>query len=202
MLNRNGVLFDHINNRIVPRLRADDTEERGWNFWQDQQELPGERGELIRASYIDAVKDILKEEAKHQQKFNKLVNQASRVLFKVKTFSPLDVFPTTLIIDPEKITIQMRNFFSSGEIRSIHIKNVSHIYVDMGPFFATLKIVDQSILDNEVGKIEVTYLKKEDAKRARRIIQGLIVAHKAEIDVMKLNDDNLLKKLEELGRMQ
>ncbi len=46
------------------------------------------------------------------------------------------------------------------------------------------------------------WLKKSDAQRARKIIQGLIVAVKENIDIARIEPRKLVKQVEELGEMQ
>ena len=42
-------------------------------------------------------------------------------------------------------------------------------------------------------------MKKNDAKKARRIIQGIIAAHKEGVDLSSLAEEGLVEKLETLG---
>ncbi len=201
---QSGILFDKARNRSIMPLGGD--QEPNWRLYDDvpiaHREPTPEQKRMIDDSYQEALKEVIKDQAKQRERFNSLVKRSSQTLYKIKTVFPYNFFPTTVSIDPQKVTLQIKNFFSSSEIRSIHIKNISHVFVDTGPFFATLVLIDQSILDDNVGKIQIPYLKKQEALKARRIIQGLIVAHKEEIDITKLSDDNVVRKLEEIGRMQ
>ena len=140
-------------------------------------------------------------EEESRGKFEALVNRGSEVLFKLQSVFPFDLFPKTITIDPGKVTVKFQEFFSSGEIRSISIGSIGQIYVDTGPIFATLDIVDQVYVD-ESSRIKIAYLKKEEALRARRIIQGLIIARNEDIDIAKVHDGDLVRKLEQIGRMQ
>lgn len=198
MIKQDGVLFDQLDNLVRSRLSGGgDGGSSEWDYYGRD-----EREDLIREGYREAIKDIIKEEAKQRQKFTQLIQQASTILFKIKTVFPFQVFPTTLTIDPQKITVKFKEFFSSDEIKSIPIKNISHIHVDCGPIFANMHIVDQGIMSDETI-VEIPYLKKEEAMKARRIIQGLIIAHKQNVDILKLSDgEDLTRNLEQIGRMQ
>src|SRR5215216_2930723 len=98
MLNSTGVLFDHVNRKIIPRINVDDdAQERGWTYGGSTYTGFGinsqEHQELIEQSYKDAIKEIIKEEAKEQQKFNKLVVHASKVFFRAKSNFPFSFSP-------------------------------------------------------------------------------------------------------------
>src|SRR3989344_3152212 len=155
---------------------------------------------LVHEGQKLAVKSIVKDEEKQKEKFEDLLNHGSRVLYKIKTVWPFDPFPNTITIDTEKVTVAFREFFWSAEIRSIHIKNIAQVYADAGPLFATLYIADQIIVD-ETSRIRMPYLRKGEAMRARRIIQGLLTSHKEGIDVTHIEDRDLVTKLEAIGRM-
>lgn len=163
----------------------------------DKDELSSFTKEKVHS---EAIKDAVKEEEIQKDKFNTLLSNGTRVLYKLNSVFPFAFFPDTLTVDCEKVTLKLVEFFFASEIRSIHIKNISHVYVDTSPFFATMTLLDQSVMSEKTA-IAIPYLWKGQAMRARRIIQGLIVAHKEKIDVQKIHDNDLVNKLEEIGRM-
>ena len=132
-------------------------------------------------------------------KFEDLVEKTSQPLFKIKTAIPLDPFPNEIIIDINKVNIIFRYFFRSQHIHSIYIKDISDIIVETSLFFSTLSLVDVGFTENS---IDINYLKTDEALKARRIIQGLIIAHKNGIDFSKTEIPNLRDSLEELGKAQ
>ncbi len=65
-----------------------------------------------------------------------------------------------------------------------------------GPIFATLKITTRFYS----GKpIIIKYLKKAEALRAKRLIHGLIVAHRKGVSLRDIEFETLIKSLEQLG---
>ena len=108
-----------------------------------------------------------------------------------------DLFPDNLTIDSNKVNVVTKSFFASGRVHSIYIENVMDVFVEAGPIFASLKLVDKGFIENTV---EVHYLKKSDAYIARRIIQGLVVAVKDKIDLAGIEGDEFARKIEELGQ--
>lgn len=133
------------------------------------------------------------------EKLNKLIAQSHTVLLKVSSFFPFDFFPDEVTVDENKVNIVERIFFFSEYIHSVLIKDIMNIVVEAGFLFATLKLIP---MGNKDAPIQVRYLKKHDAVCARRIIQGLIAAKKADIDLGVIPPDVLKAKVEELGMSQ
>lgn len=145
----------------------------------------------------EAFKEEIKDKAQNDQKLNKLLDKSSNVLIKLSSIWPFDFFPKHIIVDTNKITIIYREFFFSERQRSILIKNVTDIFVDLDLWFASIKLIDRSYAENI---LVIKYLPKADAIKARRIIQGLVVAVQNGIDLNNIQTDELLEKIEELGK--
>lgn len=140
-----------------------------------------------------------KENEQHDQKLNDLVEQSRNPLFTFQTAIPLNPFPDKVTIDINKVNIIYRYFFSSEHIHSVSIKDISDVLVETSWFFSTLKIIDVGFTENS---IDVNYLKTNEAVKARKIIQGLIVANKSGVDLSKCDISDLIEKLEELGKAE
>lgn len=141
----------------------------------------------------------LNTEKQSSQKLEDLIENSKVALLKIKTAIPLNPFPDKVIVDINKVTIIYQYFFSSEHIHSISIKDISDVLVETGLFFSTLKIIDVGFTENS---IDINYLKTKEAIRARKLIQGLIVAHKNGIDLSKNEFSNLCAKLEDLGNAE
>lgn len=124
----------------------------------------------------------------------KLVEKSRKVLFHVSSVFPFDFFPTELTIDELKVTVNDRYFFGAERVRSIEIKNVNKVTVESGPLFAKLRIEGN---EADPEPMEIAYLKKEDALRARNIIQGIIITIHEGI-VFETTNAGLLKKSVEI----
>jgi hypothetical protein len=173
-----------------------DKTKNGWTFGEETLLYQRYREEISREGFRDAVRERIKELARNKQKFEELVIKSEKILFRTKTIFPFDMFPDEITINPVKVSVVSKDFFRSIRIHCIYIKNILDVFLDSGPLFATLRIVDQSFTENTVS---IQHLKKSDALQARKIIQGLIVAHQQEIDVASIHDESLVKKLEILG---
>lgn len=129
-------------------------------------------------------------------KFEAVLGGSKRVLLKTSSIFPFDLFPDEITIDETKVSIVYHEFFFSDEVHSITIDMIKDIDVETGPLFATLKIVP----DGYPGRpMELRFLKKKDAIKARQIIQGLIIARKHGIDPTKIQSEDFLEKIELMG---
>lgn len=190
------------NNRVDTKgsIDSNDVEEAKEKMPDNQvsTDQAREQTDPIGEGYHEAVKEVVKEGEKHRAKLDDLVDKSSKVLFKATTAGFFDLFPDRLTIDTEKVNIIYREFWASGRVHSIFIKNISDVFIDTDLIRAALTIVDMGFVDNSVT---VRNLKKNDAIRARRIIQGLVVATKNDIDLSKIDDGQLVAKIEELGKI-
>lgn len=144
----------------------------------------------------EALKETIKEQYKNHYKFYGLLNKTSRLIHRLKNIIP--VFTTEILIEPTKLTIINRPFFFSEYIQSVEIGNIQRIWIETAPFFANLTILDNSPKENI---IKITWIWKKDAEKARRIINGLIEAKKEEIDLTMINHDEVVEKLELIGKL-
>lgn len=156
-------------------------------------------GEVVDEAQEDWLKEQLTEQRRHEDRFDHAVVQSNMVLFACKSVFPFDFFPNEVIIDINKITLIDREFFMSGGIQSIYLKDIYDVEIETGPFFSTLIISNTYFTAN---KLEVKYLKKKDAVKLREIMLGLICANKVGIDLTKLDKTNLKENLIRLSAPQ
>lgn len=146
--------------------------------------------------FFDVEREELKEGIKHEHDFGNLVEKSEQVLIKIKAFSPFDFFPNEISVDVNKVNI-VNNYFLSQRIHSVLIRDISDIYVDTGILFASLNIIDWGFNNNK--SITINYLKKDEASRVLKIIQGLMVSTRQNIDLSKIDVPDFKNKVEILG---
>lgn len=152
---------------------------------------------LKKIGEAEAKKTRATEADLNTKKFENLVTKNStKTLLQIKSAKPLDFFPAHITIDINKVNISKRDYFFSRHLHTIPVENIQDVFVEMTPFFATIKVIDKGYVENT---IEVPFLKKEDAKKVRRVVQGLITAYKEGVDLASLPDEDLVAKLEILG---
>ncbi len=133
------------------------------------------------------------------KKLEDLAGKADNVLLKVTTFWPFTLFVNDIIIDPYKVNIIFREFFWSEHIHSVMIKDILDVVVETSVFFATVRIVDQGYIENT---IDIAYLKRDDAIMVRKIIQGLVIAHRQAVDLSVLSSSHIRQRAEEMGQVK
>lgn len=126
----------------------------------------------------------------------KLVKKSNRILVSISAIFPFDLFPDSINVEDGRITIIKRNFFSSSQVHSIDIKDISNIFVNVAPLFAQLVIVSRTYENNE---IKIKYLRKKEAVLVRIIIEGLRIFEHKQIDTSSYSKEELLNKLKELS---
>lgn len=133
------------------------------------------------------------------KKLEDLAGKADNVLLKVTTIWPFTLFVNDIIIDPYKVSIIFREFFWSEHIHSVMIKDILDVVVETSVFFATVRIVDQGYIENT---IDIAYLKRDDAIMVRKIIQGLVIAHRQAVDLSVLSSSHIRQRAEEMGQVK
>jgi hypothetical protein len=130
-------------------------------------------------------------------RLDEVVAGTARVLFQTKAVFPWDFFPDELVVDENKINF-IYNSFMQKRVHSVFVRDISDVIVNTSFMFASLEIVDLGFKEND---IRLSFLRKSDAILARRIIQGLVIAHKRDIDIGHVPVEELVAKMEELGKV-
>lgn len=136
---------------------------------------------------------------KMKGKMDKLVENSNKILFRTSAVFPFDLFPDEVVVDPYQVNIIHRSFFGNERIHGAAIKDIEDVFVDTGPLFAALRIVDKGYVENV---ITIKYLPRKDAIKARRIIQGLVLASKEGVDMSQVDIETLVKKTEAIGTIR
>lgn len=126
------------------------------------------------------------------------INRSHEVLIEATTVFPFTLFPDTVTLDRAKLTISHREFFWTGEVMSIRIEDILNVTADVGPFFGSLKIFTRFF--NVDKPYSVNFLKRADALKIKRVLQGYIIALQKNIDCSTLPTKELSAMLDDLGR--
>lgn len=187
---RDKAVQQKIRRVVVPKLQK-----------QTAQKLPV-LPKVPPAEMKKVKEEVAKEDAKvsfeQELKLKKLTNKSQHILYKCKSVFPFDLFPDEISIEPSQVNISVRTFFYTNHLLTIPVKNISDIHLQTTPFFASLKFIDRTFVENS---FEIDYLKIHDAERVRKIVQGLIIASAEKIDVDKIDTQTLKEQAEQLGNM-
>lgn len=143
----------------------------------------------------DAVENLSRKVELDRQKLKDMVASSNRILLSISSVFPLDIFPNIINVEATRITIITRQLFTS-QVRSVDVKNISNVFIDLGFLFATLTIVSDTFIENE---IKINNLWRKEAILARRIIEGLRMFVKEDIDTTNYTVEELISKLKELS---
>lgn len=125
-----------------------------------------------------------------------LENIGTDPLITIRTVFPFRFFPCILTLDREKITISDYLFFFTREVENILIKDIVSITTVEDLFFANFSIISGLRLNKQYS---MSFFWKDDARKLRRICEGLRIALKEEVDVLKVDNSSLVNRLEEIG---
>lgn len=126
------------------------------------------------------------------------INSSHEVLATATTVFPFTLFPDTVTMDREKLTITHKEFFWTSETMSIRIEDILNVTADTGPVFGSLKISTRFFSVEKPYSIK--WLSRKDAIKIKRIVQGYIIARQKNIDCTTLPSRDLAGMLEQLGR--
>lgn len=153
---------------------------------------------VSRKSYVRTPPQIKGSSAdKQTEKMAKVLDTADEELLEVDSIFPLQLFPDSLRIDRQKVILTRRVFFSVAQIINIQIEDLQAIEADIGPLFGSISITTKQF-SNTVNKIHT--LARDDVMRAQHLLQGFIIANKKKLDYSKIEKQQLIAMLEELGR--
>lgn len=136
--------------------------------------------------------------AEAEAKLRQAVGSSREVLVSATTVFPFTLFPDTITVDRTKMTIAHRTFFQVAEVSSFNVDDILNVAANVGPFFGSLSITTR-FFEGENKPCEVKYLKREDALKIKRILQGYVIAIQKRIDCSVFGRNELVQMLDQLG---
>jgi hypothetical protein len=125
-----------------------------------------------------------------------LTERVHDVLYEASTVFPFTLFPDTITLDREKLTIAERFFWRVADITSVPISEILSCTVNVGPFFGSIHLVFSFFADNER---RINFLWRNEAIELQRMVHGFIIAHKREINTTIVSTEDLRVMLKEIG---
>lgn len=129
-----------------------------------------------------------------KQVVDNLVRKSNRCIISISSLFPWDIFPNTINVEESRVTFTFRQFMSS-QSHSVDIKDISNVFIESSLFFATLQVVSNTFVQNDV---KIGNLSKNEAKKMQMIIEGLRTFVENKIDTSNYEIEELVYKLEEL----
>jgi hypothetical protein len=145
--------------------------------------------------------------AYQEEKLTDLADLSEEKLFKADTVFPFILFPDTVMLDRTHLTIVHRFVFRVAKVTSARIEDLLTCDVQVGPFFGSLKFSTryymnqktEDELESEVKAPAINYLRRDDALRLHKLVQGYIEVYQKKIDTSKIPTPELIELLLRLG---
>ena len=140
-------------------------------------------------------KNRMREKEETKMLIDQLIKKSNRKIFSISSFSFLpSLFMNTIEIEESRIIFIFKQPFTF-QSHSIDIADISNVFLNSALFFANMQVVSRIFTENN---ITVGYLNKQDANKARMIIEGLRTLARTKIDTSVYEVGELIEKLEEL----
>lgn len=204
-------MIDAINSTNVyqgPPLTPQQKENNKISYWlnklfNQEKEINKEIHENISKDklIVENVKQIsninqVKKAENDKKVIGDMVFVSNAILMSASSFLfPFNFFPTTINVETTRVTIITRQLFSS-QVYSIDIKDISSVFIETSIFFAAITLISKTYSQK---KLVIDRLWKKEAIMLRRIIEGLRMFEKNEINISNFTKEELLSKLEELS---
>jgi hypothetical protein len=154
------------------------------------------------------------ESSEEIKKLDELAHTSAKshdVLFKAETVFPFTLFPDTIVLDRDKLSIVERKFFKVASTSTMRIEDMLSADVNVGPFFGSVNIVPrvftyQMSMKQQQGEepapATIKFLWKHDALRLNKLINGYIIARLKKIDTTQIPAKKLAGLLYEIGKSE
>lgn len=130
------------------------------------------------------------------EKLIELTEKAQDILFTADTVFPFTIFPDSITLDREKLTVVDRFFFKVAKVITVPISSMISADANVGPFFGSAHMTSKYFVDNAHT---VNFLWRHDAEEIHRLLQGFIIAQEKGLDVSDVDKEDLCALLHDLG---
>jgi hypothetical protein len=131
------------------------------------------------------------------KKLENMAYASHHVLKTATTVFPFVLFPDTVQIDRQKLTIIHRSAFRTARTSSISLKDVQNVEGNVGPLFGSLVFTSKFFKNNTQS---IKFLHRKDVTDIQHLLQGYMVAIHGGIDIAAIPSDKLLMLLTDLGK--
>ena len=138
------------------------------------------------------IKEATKKE-EDKQTVSDLIKKSNRCIISISSLFPWDFFPNTIQVEESRVTFIFRQFLSS-QSHSVNIQDISNVFIDSSLFFASLRIVTRTFVQND---ITIGHLDPKKAYKVQMVIEGLRTFAEHNIDTSNYEVNELIAKIEE-----
>lgn len=159
------------------------------------EQYPPTNGPAVPPDTTDSAKTRIT--TRRTRRISEAIGHSPDVLFSATTVFPFSLFPDSVTLDREKVTIINRVFFRVAEIVSLRIDDVLNVMADVGPFFGAVKIQTRFF---DAASYSIRFLRRDDALRLKHLLQGYVIANQKGINCDGFTADELATLLEKIGQ--
>lgn len=141
----------------------------------------------------EQTKNEATKKAEDRQTVNDLIRKSNRRIISISSLFPWDFTPNTIDVEESRVTFTFRQFFAS-QTHSVNIKDISNVFIQSSPFFATLQIVSRTFIQND---ITIGHLHPKQAQKVKVVIEGLRTFAEHSIDTSNYEIGELVAKIQE-----
>lgn len=145
----------------------------------------------------EAKTESAKFKSESQQKISNLVNASEKILIEAKSMLPPIFYLDKIKVDINKITIVNKRFLEPEAPRAIIISEIVSVSYFNAYVFASLEIID-----SKKDKTVLKYLNPKKAEEVKKILDGLLVSQKLQVDpasITGIKTEELKEKFEKIG---
>ncbi len=146
----------------------------------------------------DFVENYSKQVETNKQSLVDMVHNSNSILMSISSAALFDFFPTTINVEATRVTIITRQLFSS-QVHSVDIKDISSVFIETSILFAAITLISKTFSQKE---LLINNLRKKEAILLRRVIEGLRMFEKKDINITNFSREELLIKLKELSETE
>lgn len=173
------IIFNQKNNKKINNGTKVNKKKYPTNYWDNN----------IQPSQL-----VKQDEETSEERLQTLTKSTDEFEYRIKAFWIFELFPNEVVIDIHKVSFIDKTLMFKN-VTSIFIKDIAKVEVTNDIFFATLEIINVT----QTISLQIKHLKKDDARNALAIIQGLMVGYKNDIDLAELDPEKTLDELMKLG---
>ncbi len=131
------------------------------------------------------------------EKLIDITEKAHAVLYEAETVFPFTLFPDTITLDKEKLSVASRSFFRTAKIMTVPLTSLISAEASVGPFFGSVSMTSKYFVNSSHS---VHFLWRKDATELHRLLQGFIIAQEKGFDVTEIEVEDLRALLHDLGQ--
>lgn len=133
----------------------------------------------------------------NEEKLISMTSGSNETLLEVTSVFPFTLFPSTISLNRQKVTIINRTFFRTANTISMQIEDIFNVDSEVGFFFGSIHLYSKYFVNDAKT---INHIWRKDVLKIQRLLQGYLIAQRKEIDCSDIEKDRLVDLLNGLGK--